>query len=130
MDFNFSVKEFMSTWVLPKETGKFGASWTTGTCTAAGFFGQGSGLTSILYNGTLTLFFLLTIHFGWSEARIQKIEAALHAIPLAIGWGTAFAGLALDLYTDIGINCWIGGPDAWVYRWAFFHGFFWPYLAF
>jgi len=131
MDLIFSMKEFMSTWVLPKDSSStFGASGTAGTCTAAGFFGQGSGLTSILYNGALTLFFLLTIRFGWTESRVRKIEPAMHVIPIAIGWGTAIAGLPLDLYHPIGINCWIGGPNAWVYRWAFFHAFLWAVFGF
>jgi len=130
MDLIFSIKEFMSTWIIPKETGVWGAKGTTATCTATGFFGQGSGLTSILYNGMLTLFFLLTIRFGWTETRVQRIEPILHAVPLAIGWATAIAGLPLDLYNPIGINCWIGGEDAWVYRWAFFHGPLWAVFGF
>jgi len=152
MDWIFSIWTFISTWPIPADTpGVFGARGTTGTCTAAGFIGHGAGLSSIVFNGSLTLFFLLTVRFGWSEERTKRrIEPWVHIVPLSIGWGTAIAGLPLLLYNSFGLNCWIApypfgckdssrygeeatctrGDNAWIYRWAFYHGFLWAVYSF
>ena len=108
-DFIYSVKAFMSTWPMPKDTPfVYGASGNTATCTAAGFWGQGGALTSICYNGSLTLYFLLVVRYGWKEEYIKrKVEVWLHLIPIAIGWSTAIAGLPLLLYNAFGWTCWI-----------------------
>jgi hypothetical protein len=108
-DFIWSIKAFVSTWPIPDGTFYVhGAHGTTGTCTAAGFLGQGGSLTSILYNGSLTLFFLLVVRYGWKEAYIKrKVEPWLHAVPFAVGWSTAIAGLPLTLYNAFGWTCWI-----------------------
>lgn len=144
-DFLFAVKQSLSSWVIPQ--GSVGTIWAVGsqqTCTAAGFVGQGSGLTSILYNGSLSIFFLLTVRYNWSERQSARfLEPWLHMIPVVVGWGTAIAGLPLDLYNSFGVSCWIGaypynckdsmrnggetdcirGDNAWFYRIVFFNGF-------
>jgi len=136
MDFIYAIKVFLSTWINPEGTGYL-ASGTTETCAAAGFLGHGGSLSSIMYNGSLTLYYLLTIVFSWRLDKIKKIEPWLHGLPLAIGWSTAFATLPMDLMNPIGWTCWIGyfpvtcdvnpnvectrGINASIYRWAFFH---------
>lgn len=89
------------------------------------------------------MYFLVTISFSWKEHKVrERIEFLLHAIPLAIGWGTAIVGIPLDLYNPIGWTCWIGtyppgcgattfpctraDPDSVdIYRWGFFHAELW-----
>lgn len=108
-DFIYSVKAFVSTWPIPEDTlFVHGARGTTQTCTVTGFFGQGGSLTSIVYNGSLTLFFLLVVRYGWKEEYIKEnVEPWLHAVPFAVGWSTAIAGLPLSLYNAFGWTCWI-----------------------
>jgi len=145
MDFIWSVKSFCSTWPIPSYTGIYLASGTTQTCAAAGFFGHGAALTSAMYSGTLTLYYLLTIRYGWKQERIRRYEpVVLHAFPLAIGWATAIAGLPLLLFNPIGWTCWIGpwpplcgqggtcarGENAFLYQWLFFHMLLWASFAF
>mmetsp|Transcript_34268 Transcript_34268/g.83123 ORF Transcript_34268/g.83123 Transcript_34268/m.83123 type:complete len:429 (+) Transcript_34268:93-1379(+) len=136
MDFIYAIKVFLSTWINPEGTGYL-ASGTTQTCAAAGFLGHGGSLSSIMYNGSLTLYYLLTIVFSWRLDKVKRIEPLLHGLPLAIGWSTAFATLPMDLMNPIGWTCWIGyfpvtcnvnpnlectrGINASIYRWAFFH---------
>lgn len=144
MDFVYSIKTFISTCPLPASNGTFGAMGTTATCAAAGFFGQGGSLSSVVYNGTLTWYYLPTIRQGWTHRKFQGVEWFLHFVPLAIGWGTAVAALILDLYNPIGWTCWIGpwpygcdkddtcerGSDAKLFRCVFFHGICWAVFAF
>ena len=149
MDIISSSRNFMSTWILPKETGAWGAVGTVGTCTAGGFFGQGASISSALYNGSLALFYLLTVKYSWKDdafgayggGKFSKIEPFLHAVPLGFGWATAIAGLPLLLYNPIGWTCWIAevprgcdrnpdvpcerGDNSYIYRWAFFHAELW-----
>lgn len=141
MDMISSFKSFLSTWPIPEGT-TFGAVGSTQSCTAAGFFGHASSLASALYNGSLTVYFLLTIKYG--RKHFRGIEPFLHAIPLSVGWGTAIAGIPLTLYNTIGWTCWIAplplscqqsheygyttcirGDNAYIYRYAFFHVWIW-----
>jgi hypothetical protein len=149
MDLIWSIKAFMSTWPVPAPTNIYGARGTTESCAVWGAIGQGASLASILYNASLTLFFLLTVRYGWSERRSRQIEVWLHLLPLLIGWSTAITGLPLTLYNSIGWTCWIGpwplncqdtrrfgettclrGDNAWIYRWVFFHAWNWLVVLF
>ncbi|CAB9524745.1 expressed unknown protein [Seminavis robusta] len=130
MDLMYAIKCFLSTWPLPTGSA-YGAVGTTQTCTAAAFWGQGGSLSSAVYNGSLTLYYLLTIRYGWTQSQFQQQSSSssssssthntstttririswewlLHAIPLSIGWGTAIASLPLRLFNPIGWTCWIG----------------------
>jgi hypothetical protein len=147
MDVGNSIKTFLGTWPVPRGSpGSYGASGTTQTCTAQGFFGHGSFLSSALYNGSLAIFYVLTIRYGWSEHQVKKVEKYFHAVPLLIGWCTAIAGLPLTLFNSLVYSCWIDefpngcnndpntpcerGENAWIYRWAFFHVFVWSNFVF
>jgi hypothetical protein len=69
-----------------------GAKGNDATCVAQGFFVQ-LGLTSIFYNLSLSLYYLLAIVYGWKDSKLDKIRIYMHAIPLVIGFGLAFAGI-------------------------------------
>jgi hypothetical protein len=144
MDFIYSVKSFCSTWPIPASTGIYLASGTTQTCTAAGFWGHGAALSSALYNGTLMLYYVWTIVYGWRQERVKRHEYWLHLVPMSLGWSTAIASLPLTLFNPIGWTCWIGpwplacsggddcvrGANATIYRWAFFHAELWLCFVF
>jgi hypothetical protein len=136
----WSIKTFLSTWVIPADVPFVYANiGNTQTCTASAFIGHGAPLSSTIYNGMLTLYFLLTIRYGWSNKKVKsKVEVWMHAIPLVIGWGTAIVALSLDLFNPIGWTCWIGtypvgcgtttfpcsrgnSESTHLYRWVFFH---------
>lgn len=146
-DLVYSVKTFLSTWPIPREVMfTYGNVGNTNTCTAAGFLGHGTALTSVLYNGSLAGYFLLAIGFGKTELSVRRQwEPLLHILPLLIGWSTAIAGIPMDLYNPIGWTCWIGqypvgcgegsypctrGKNIFELRWAFFHAFLWASFLF
>ena len=147
MDFLYAVKCFVSTWIIPEELQIWGALGSTRTCDAFGFLGHGSSLSSVIYNGSLAIYFVLTIAYNWRESAIRKsgLEFMLHAVPLTVGWTTAIASLVMELNNPIGWTCWIGTyppgcglPAPWsppcergsvkavdVHRWALFHVLLW-----
>ena len=136
-----SAALFLSTWPVPSDTPfVYQALGTTQTCTAQGFFVQiGNG--TVLFNGALSVFYLLTIRDGWKPGRMsRRVEPWLHALPLVFTFGTAAAGIVLGLYNyarftcyivpmpftcseswqnvDGGIPC-VRGENATAYNWAF-----------
>mmetsp|Transcript_55292 Transcript_55292/g.83662 ORF Transcript_55292/g.83662 Transcript_55292/m.83662 type:complete len:464 (+) Transcript_55292:119-1510(+) len=131
----------LSTWPMPKESGIWGASGNLQTVAAAGFFNQAGNLITPMYNGMLAIFYLLLLRYNWTDSRIKKIEPWLHAIPMTLGWGTAFAGLFLDLYGPANWISWIApfpsaaacqvretcerGYNFNFYRWAFLYAEVW-----
>jgi len=76
------------------------------TCAAIGFFTQGGRLASVLYNSTLTLYYILLIRCGWKESRIKKAaEPYLHIVPLLLGWTTAIVGVATRSFNITPTGC-------------------------
>ena len=63
---------------------------------------------STFYNGMLSFYYLLVIVYGWSEARIGRIQVWLHGIP--IGTGLAFALGGLPYYRSVSLGCHISVP--------------------
>jgi hypothetical protein len=96
-----------------------GAQGTDATCTAQAFFVQ-LGLTSIFYNVSLSLYYLLVIVYGWREEALRKkIRPWLHGVPLLIGFGLAFAGI--PFYGEADLVCYIYETPPW--------GSIWPPLG-
>lgn len=141
-DFLSSLWMFMSTWPIPEGTdGIWGASGTTGSCTAQGFFLQLSTPTSALYNSCLAIYYLLVIRYQWTEEKMRRRAAwLLLIVPIAFSLATSITGLALKLYNPTNLWCWIAtypagceGPDCRgrsdlansVFRWAFAIGPVW-----
>ena len=135
---------FMSTWPIPADTPSkivYGAVGNQATCSAQGFFVQFS-MGTVLYNATLSAFYLLSIRFRWPPERVaKKAEPWLHAVPVLFALGTAIAGVPLGLYNYARFMCYIvakpfkcqetwkfgddpekpcqRGDNATVYNWAF-----------
>lgn len=140
VDISSSFWLALSTWPIPAESGVLWASGTTQTCSLQGFFTQ-FGISSSIYNASLSTYYLLVIRYGWKEDRIRTIEPYLHLMPIFWGMGTAIAGLPLTLFNNANLWCWIApfpqncdgntsvectrGANADIYRWAFFYGPLW-----
>jgi hypothetical protein len=91
-----------------------GAKGNDGTCTTQGFLIQ-FGYTSILYNVTLSFYYLLTIRYGWREARIRPYAKWFHT-PVLVGLGLACTGI--PFYENSFFVCHVVPPpmeaNAWV----------------
>ncbi len=119
---------FLSTWPIPRG-GACLAAGTTATCTAQGFFLQITALCTPTYNVSLAIYYLLVIVKGWKETRVKKIEKYLHALPICLGFGTAFAALGLKLYKSAVFLCWIG-IEYGISRLAFMYAEVWAMMIF
>ena len=118
------------TWafLVPQSTSQ--RVWAFGndtTCNIIGTFGQW-GFSGILYNGMLTVYFLLTVRYGYKDRDMTmsskrccccSVEFIMHFISIGYPLLTAIIGLCLDVYdeSELGLNCWVGnypkncGPD-------------------
>jgi hypothetical protein len=136
-----SIWNFGSTWPIPRGTeGVFGASGTTQTCTAQGFFLQ-LGLAVPVYNASLSIYYLLKIKYNVSDDVLRlRVEPYLHAVSIVFPLATCITCLALDLFNNANLWCWIApypldcagsgikghddpcirGDNAWKYRWGFY----------
>jgi hypothetical protein len=56
----------------------------------------------------LSLYYFLSIVYGWKESKLKKIRLWLHATPLVIGFSLAFAGI--PLYSNDILACYIPPP--------------------
>jgi hypothetical protein len=125
-DMSSSIWLAMSTWPIPGDTRALYASGNEATCRAQGFFTQ-AGLSSPIYNSSLSFFYLLAIKYAWRDARLFHWEVVFHGVPIVLGLGTAIAALALDILHSANLWCWIGpnpdgsGPDVDVFRMALFY---------
>jgi hypothetical protein len=141
-----SIAWFFTTWPIPRDTPDvYGAVGTRGTCTAQGFFAQFS-ISSVMYNASLSVYYVLVIVYGWSERRIVKIEPYIHLHAISWGLGTGLASIGLTLFNQVGWDCWIsaypiGCTESWkndgvattctrgdngsIYQWAFYYAPLW-----
>jgi len=150
-DFLASFAWFFTTWPIPKDTGIYGAAGNQTSCSAQGFFTQFS-LACVIYNLSVTIYYILVIIKKMKDAEIVKIEPYLHAMPIGIGVGVSTAALALGLLNPVGWDCWLGpspmgckesymleegevtdcvrGDNATLYTWYFFYAPLWLVILF
>ncbi|CAB9527022.1 expressed unknown protein [Seminavis robusta] len=96
----------LSTWPIPRGDAVF-AVGNQATCNAQGTLGQFASLTTPLYTGSLSIYYLLVIRYGWREEQMQKHRHWFFVIPFVMGVTTAIAGLGLELYNSADWVCWI-----------------------
>jgi hypothetical protein len=106
-----SVTIVLQPFLLPSD-GQPERVWAVGndaTCTAMGFFHQLSQ-ASVWYTGFLSVFFLLSIRFDWSDKTMAKCtEPLFHILSIGYPLVTAVIGLVLGAYAqlDVGHACWL-----------------------
>lgn len=79
-----------------------GIMGTEGTCKAQAFFIQ-LGFTSVFYNTSLAVYYLLVIKYGWKEFQLKKIQLYMHLLPVIVGVGLALG--AIPVYHWIEYGC-------------------------
>jgi len=136
-----SIAWFFTTWPIPRGTPDvFGAVGNQQTCSAQAFFTQFS-LSTVMYNASLAIYYVLVIVKGWIDRDIARVEALLHVNAISWGLGTTMTSLGLTLFNPVGWDCWIGaaplgcqeswnspdgtttcerGDNASLYQWAFY----------
>jgi hypothetical protein len=142
---------FLSTWPIPKEeTGLFYNVGNETFCVVQGFMIQW-GVSVPLLNMCLAIYYLLVIQYSWTEKQIRKkVEPIFYGLSLSIAIGTCSASVALDLFNNASLWCWIAtlpsgcnesfqnngetdclrGDNAGLYRWFFYYVLVWIALLF
>lgn len=145
-----SVGFFCTTWPVPKGTpGIYGALGNQGTCSAQGFISQFS-LSTVMYNASLSLYYMFVIVKKMKDDKIVRIEPLFHTVAIGLGLSTAIAGVALKLFNPVGWNCWLSsaplgctqsyaspdgttncirGDNSSLYRWGFYYAPLWFAIA-
>lgn len=145
-----SVASGLSTWPIPKGSpGVYATLGSVGTCEAQAFFLQAS-IAGPLYYFMISVSFLLRVRYGMSEKQVGKrAEPVMHAIAIVFGLGSSFLCIALGLFNDSTLWCWINsspkgcdqsyknngitncerGDNAEIYRWAIFYGPLWAAIV-
>ena len=107
------VTSFWVPWfafLVPADTStRVWAIGNDGTCTFMAFIFN-FAFSGLLYNGTLSCYFLLTARFGWRDTDIAKrCELWMHGVvvlfPLICG--LVFVGLGVYGEQPIGLGCWV-----------------------
>ena len=95
----------LATTPIPQDEGFYieGASGDHATCKTQAYFVQ-LGFTSVFYNVSLALYYLLVIVYSWRERSLKKIRIYLHGIPLLVGFGLAFGGIKFYDWIDYGCH--------------------------
>ena len=82
---------------IPRGTpGVYGAVGTQQTCSAQAFFAQFS-LSTVMYSGSLAVYYVLVIVTKKTDKQIARIEPWMHANAIAWGLGTGIGGLSLTV---------------------------------
>ena len=79
-------------------------------CELDGFIVISMGYSSAFYNASLSMYFLLTIKYSYSERKMaQKVEPFLHGVSVMYPLTCAIIGLVLQMYNPSpgSIGCWI-----------------------
>ena len=106
-DILMSVGLFTSTWPMPSATPNvWGASGTVASCEAVGFIEQ-AGVSATMYNGSLSIYYLLRVRYNWNQLRLKYVEIWLHSVPIIFGLATMIACLILDQFNSGIFDCWI-----------------------
>ena len=80
---------------------------------AISYFGQTARIASILYNGTLTMYYLLTLRFRWTESKAkQQAEKWFHILPVTVGLVVATIAISLGMFKDTPFGCTVAIQDS------------------
>jgi len=129
IDLTVSTAWFLTPLFVTEEMDQF--LWGIGnmfSCSLQGFIVQFS-ISGVLYNASLSLYYLLVIKYGFQRQEMVIIEKYMHAFALLFGITTATTALALNLYEDANWDCWIS-PTKQTFQWAFFFAPLWIAIIF
>lgn len=95
---------FMSTWMVPADTGYYLASGNTQTCTAQGFITALTLGASMCFYAVLMILYWIIVNFGWTENRMSKWRVWLSFLlpPIIISFGLSIPPLFLGMYNHAG----------------------------
>lgn len=97
----------LATLPTPSYTGIPGAVGNESTCAAQGFFVQ-LGLTSMLFNMALSVYYWLMICHRWTERKFRQIRVKVYVALVFIGLGLACG--ALPFYENTVMYCYLVRP--------------------
>lgn len=99
------VVHFLGTWMIPRETGVWGAAGNQGTCTFQGFISSFLAGATTALNTTLAVTYVLVVRFGWKDDRLRKphMSFVLLGVPVL-----ASIGFTIWPLMDQALN-WDGG---------------------
>ena len=97
----------LSTLPIPRGTPNvWGAIGNTQSCTFAGMFTL-FGVVPIMYNASLSIYYVLRIRHGWTQSQLHGIEKWLHLVPWMWGISIEAASLSLKLLNSGAFECWL-----------------------
>ena len=119
-DISFSTQMILSPLLVPADTSQ--QVWAIGNDASCNFLGFLTSImfASVYYNGTLSLYYVMTITGRYSDAEFgKKIEPYCHFVNVCYPLATAIVGLAKGFYSEheVGPGCWVDdyprncGPD-------------------
>ena len=109
IDFSISTVWLFTNLFLPRSKVHLWSVGNQTSCSVQGFVVQ-LLLTSILYNASLAIYYLMVIRLRFPQWKVMKIEPYMHALPLILGIGTAVTALVLNMYNPADWDCWIAPP--------------------
>jgi len=145
-----SIAFFAGTWVRPKLS-NWGDIGSVTSCDITGFLGKFTGflgqfgiIVVILYNMSLSTYYLLMLKLRWNSPKINFFESWFHAINWTTGLSVAVVGATKKMYGNAFYLCWNGSypvncdsPETCVrgwnyaaYRWVFFFSVIWISLVY
>lgn len=105
-----SIGYGLSPFLLPKQTSiRVWAIGSNSSCNFLGFMTQ-FGFSSVLYNGFLSFYYLLTVRYGVKRHVFAKrYEPWFHGIAILFPLITAVVGASMGFYSEVqlGVGCWV-----------------------
>lgn len=105
-----SIGFALNPFLLPKGTSiRVWAIGSESSCEFLGFMTQ-LGFSSVLYNGFLSYYYLLTVRYGVKRhVFARRYEPWFHAISFFFAFITAVVGASMGFYSEVqlGLGCWV-----------------------
>ena len=122
-DLSSSIAWMISTAALPSydeeresESGVYGAKGNEATCKAQGFFLELGFVGSTAFTAILTSFYVLTIIYGYREAKMKPLQKYFMTGPPMLA--VALASAAIPYYRPFYVACLVSNPNTEVDRYA------------
>ena len=122
-DLSSSMAWMVSTAAIPEydeeresDSGIYGAVGSEASCKAQGFFLELGFIGSTAFNAVLTTFYLLTIVYGYRDAKTMPLRKYFMAIPSVLA--VSLASAAIPFYEPFYVACLVQHPNSEVDRYA------------